>query len=135
MIIYRYSHGGAVCAGDYAEYTNKNNSDEIKNLAYYMMSEGSFFKIYSIIIFSMIGLACCIGICALSTAVVGVGFQSSTNIDNFVRHMDPLEEIMRKMQEKKYQEAAAKAGYGNAGNADNEAGPKEEDVRNEFKSD
>ena len=96
-----------------------------------MTSEGSYMKIYTIIIFCIIGLACCIGVCAISVMMVGSGFQSSTNIDNFVRHMDPIDEIIRKMQQKKYEEHAAKSGYG-AQNNDPESGPNENDVRNEF---
>ena len=97
LCIYRYSHSGQVCSGDYKNYIlTKDGAIDSSFDKYFLKSEGNFFYYYSMIIiwvtFIVISLATVGGFCIM---LVGAS-ESLTNIEEFVKKMDSVPEMMKK---------------------------------------
>merc|ERR1712096_290815 len=75
MVIYRYSHEGKVCSGDYADYYPVDilGNYEIYE-EYYLISEGRFLKWYSYAWFMLLGFSSCCCTCVGSIILIGTGY-------------------------------------------------------------
>ena len=100
LYIYRYSHVGKVCAGDYKKFVlNEEGNPDNSFDKYFLKSEGNFFYYYSMILiwifFILFSLASVGGIVVM---LMGAA-ESLSNIEEFVKNMDSIPEMMKKHQE------------------------------------
>ena len=79
-----------MCSGDYF-----HREDYKAFSPYLMLTQGKFLKIYSIVVFSLAGLILCLGSCIFSCTMMKARLDSKLGIDDFIKHMDPPEEMMR----------------------------------------
>ena len=83
MIAVRFSHGGAICSGDYSNYyldpMDKNTELYTK---YFMISDGRFFKIYAYICFSLMGLLLSLLLCCATFGLMGEAMFTMSNIEH-----------------------------------------------------
>jgi hypothetical protein len=99
LIVYRFSHTGKVCSGDYTADSMINSSDvsgsDQKYNVYYLRQEGDFFYYYIIsIAYVLLGLVV-LAICLGSILFMAGSFTALTFADNILSNFDNLPEMMR----------------------------------------
>ena len=145
LAIYRFSHAGAVCSGDYTSYflmADGINTIDRTSDPYLMKSEGSFFKVYLMIWFVLLCLLLCI---SSIVPCIGITHAATTisNIEDFFWKMDSFSEEMKKAQERARNPNAdgsapgehASGDAGNGANIPNPSASNMEDFKNDFKMD
>ena len=125
LILYRLSHVGKVCSGDYAEdqyWSGKVVTTDDQFDKYYLKAEGQFLWGYLIIgiIGSLMfaGFSCVLGSCLF----MGGSFMSLKLIEDLVKNFDNIPEMMKQ-----------KANEKGFGKKDEEAKKPEEEFKEEFK--
>jgi hypothetical protein len=145
LAIYRFSHSGAVCSGDYVSYFLTNDGSNTIDRAsdpYLMKSEGSFFRIYLMIWIVLL----CVLLC-LSSIVPCIGLTHAattvSNIEEFFWKMGSFTEEMKKAQERSRNPNADGSAPGqnaasdapNGANVPDPRAANMEDFKNDFKMD
>ena len=105
VVIYRFSHTGMVCSGDYAaeELIIQGKSSDASSLlkddkysAYYMGEEGDFlfYLVFTFVIalFVLLLLSCCIGSCLFLAG----SFTAVKLIEDILKNIEMLPEMMKK---------------------------------------
>ena len=100
LYMYRYSHVGKVCSGDYKYYVlgedgNPNNSYD----QYFLKSEGNFFYYYSMILIWLVSIVFFLATIGGLIVMITGALESLGNIEEFVQTMDSVPEMMKKHQE------------------------------------
>ena len=100
LYIYRFSHVGKVCSGDYKYYVltedgNPNNDYDM----YFLKSEGNFFYYYSMILMWIAAIVFFLATVGGIIVMIMGAMESLGNIEEFVKNMDSIPEMMKKQQE------------------------------------
>lgn len=147
LLVFRFSHPGKVCSGDYKKYNvDENAKDEASGRynrdeqfdKYFLTSQGAFFYYYSTISIGCLLAACCLAGCCGCGQLSWQSRQTMDKIDHFFKNMDSFEGIMKKEQEKYYKSYAEAHGYdfkGQDQEKNKKQGQTEEEFRNVFKED
>ena len=97
-IVYRFSHTGKVCSGDYSKDQMINEDTEVadsKYNIYYLRQEGDFLYYYmvtcGVVLLIFLILACCVG-----TILFGAGSLAALKMaEGILMNLDNLPEMMR----------------------------------------